>query len=365
MTAKQRRIAFITDYDARDLRTFSGVAYNMARTLERNVGEIDFVDVSIEPGRFERRRPYWQLSPRAVRRMGQIGSAAVRTGRHDLVFCPGSLPIAALDSEAPVVLWKDAAFGSLAESYFTGLSRRTRRNGDRMEQAALERASLILFASDWGAREATAAYRVHETRVHVIPWGANLDADPGPSVADRGPGNPLQLLFVGRPWGRKNGDVALGVLQALRTRGIDAELTVIGADPREVRAADGVTVHTYLDKRIAADRGVLDAAYRAADFLLFPSRHEAYGVVLCEAAAYGVPALASGVGGIPTIVIDGETGFLLPRDADAGAYTDRLVTALGGSYVDLRLAARRRFETVLNWDAAGRRVDAALAEAGL
>jgi glycosyltransferase involved in cell wall biosynthesis len=94
--------------------------------------------------------------------------------------------------------------------------------------------------------------------------------------------------------------------------------------------------------------------------LLFPSRAEAYGVVACEAAAYGVPVLGSDVGGIPTIVQNGETGYILPVDAGPEEYATRIVEALAGEYAEVRRAARRRFETTLNWDAAGRAVAAAV-----
>jgi N-acetyl-alpha-D-glucosaminyl L-malate synthase BshA len=59
---------------------------------------------------------------------------------------------------------------------------------------------------------------------------------------------------------------------------------------------------------------------RAADLFLLPSQSESFGLGALEAMACGVPVVASRVGGIPEVVVDGETGTLLPvGDVDAMA----------------------------------------------
>ena len=49
-----------------------------------------------------------------------------------------------------------------------------------------------------------------------------------------------------------------------------------------------------------------------SDVVVLPSTYDALPGVICEASAYGKPVVASGVGGIPEIIIDGETGLLIP-----------------------------------------------------
>ena len=56
---------------------------------------------------------------------------------------------------------------------------------------------------------------------------------------------------------------------------------------------------------------ILSSYYRAADIVIVPSRSESFGLVALEAAACGVPVIASSVGGLQNLVEDGKTGLLI------------------------------------------------------
>jgi glycosyltransferase involved in cell wall biosynthesis len=62
----------------------------------------------------------------------------------------------------------------------------------------------------------------------------------------------------------------------------------------------------------------------AADVLAAPSRNEGMGRVLVEAMALGLPVVGARVGGIPDVIVDGESGLLVPPD-DPGALAGALV----------------------------------------
>ncbi len=97
----------------------------------------------------------------------------------------------------------------------------------------------------------------------------------------------------------------------------------------------------------------------SANFLFLPSQADAFPQAFCEAAAFGLPAIGSTVGGIPSIVRDGETGFLRPPDAAAGKFAApiRETLAAPARYREMAREARRDHRERLNWDRFGDRLN--------
>ena len=65
---------------------------------------------------------------------------------------------------------------------------------------------------------------------------------------------------------------------------------------------------------VSPDSTLLPAAYHAASAFLLPSLHEPFGIVVLEAWSAGAPVIASPVGGLKTLIRDGETGFFAPAE---------------------------------------------------
>ena len=80
--------------------------------------------------------------------------------------------------------------------------------------------------------------------------------------------------------------------------------------------------------------------YAAADVVLVPSRSESFGLVALEAQACGTPVVAAAVGGLPYVVEDGRTGFLV-EGHDPGDHADRLLQILRDPGSSRRSATRR------------------------
>jgi glycosyltransferase involved in cell wall biosynthesis len=66
------------------------------------------------------------------------------------------------------------------------------------------------------------------------------------------------------------------------------------------------------------DRAIVQQLYAAAALFVCPSVYEPFGIINLEAMASGRPVVASAVGGIPEVVVDGETGLLVPFEAAGG-----------------------------------------------
>jgi glycosyltransferase involved in cell wall biosynthesis len=166
-----------------------------------------------------------------------------------------------------------------------------------------------------------------------VPFGANLETLPtgrevNAAIAER-PRTRCRLLWMGVDWERKRGDLVVEVAKRIEAQGIPVELTVVGCRPPGDRELpEWVNVEGFVSKRTAVGTARLTELFARSHFLVMPSLAEAYGLVYCEAAAYGVPAVAAHTGGVPTIVVDDETGVLEDPSAEADAYAGRIIALM-------------------------------------
>lgn len=278
----------------------------------------------------------------------------------DLVFSPGSEVVSHLPAGLPIAYCADATFGNLVDYYwdFTGLSAEYVRQGFAQEKAALSRALLAVYPSEWAARSAIEQHGADPARVAVIPFGANLGSDnrrAGIMAAiARRPSDTIRLLFVGRHWQRKGGDTVIATAQCLIAHGHSVTLDIVGCEPpAEHREAPWIRVHGLLQQTVPGDMVTLRQLYAQAHFLFVPSRAEAYGLTFTEANAFGVPAVATQTGGIPAVVRHGHNGLLLPLQAQPTDYADAIAGTFGdqAGYRAMCQRAFTDFEERLNWPA--------------
>jgi glycosyltransferase involved in cell wall biosynthesis len=320
---------------------------------------------------FTDRDYYRWAEPAIVQSYGRQVSHRLRSSSGDIALCvENALPIAAINSTArtaqtnqntnpkPIVLWTDAPLAALIGlyPYMSNLCNETRRNIYRWEAMAFDRCELIVFSSDWAADIARRHYPRSAHKIAVIPWGANLDRVPDRSTVhtaiEHRSHTTLELVFLGQEWERKGGVLALEIVAALRDRHLPVRLTVIGSTPTiPTDLAPHVRLCGYLNKHNTTDRDRLQQALLQSHFLLLPTRAETYGMVFCEAAAFGLPAIATQMGGIPTIIRDGVSGYTFGLEATAEEYATTIATLWHDRdrYCSLAHQARHEFETRLNW----------------
>jgi glycosyltransferase involved in cell wall biosynthesis len=207
-----------------------------------------------------------------------------------------------------------------------------------------------------------------ESKTTVIYGGADPDRFcPEPSAARAG------IVFVGRLTPHK------GVDRLIQAVPPGVELTVVGTTGHDL----GHPERDYPDRlrHLAAARNVrfvgaaaedrLPSLYRHASVFALPSVDrtcygrpvaisELLGLSVLEAMASATPVVASRVGGVPEIVVDGETGLLVPA-GDVGALHDALATVLGDDRLARRLGENGRalVREHFNWQACARRCLAA------
>lgn len=364
------RIAFVTTGDARSRATWSGIPFYMAQALERHAGSVDYLGPLSSPvARLHRLRHLVQRAalgtahpqhhrPSIARDYARIVRRRLRG--HDVVFAVSASEVLAdLETDLPIVYVSDSTVRSMVDYYpqFRAMSPAHAAQADAMERRSLERASRVMYPSDWAAASARDDYGVAPEKICLAPFGANLDAVPdADTLAAHKPKGECQLLLLGVDWTRKGGDTALQVVEELRRTGIAARLVVCGCVPPHPVDPEVVHVIPRLDKNVPAEAARLADLLLRSHFLLLPTRQECFGIVFCEAAAHGTPSLATDTGGVASAVIEGESGFLFPPDAPPAAYaaTIRSLIENRTRYENLVISSRRTHDERLNWDAWGR-----------
>jgi glycosyltransferase involved in cell wall biosynthesis len=137
----------------------------------------------------------------------------------------------------------------------------------------------------------------------------------------REPGMPPNILFVGRIEAAKGIPELLEGLGALRADGVDFTLSLAGSGPqleayRQDAASRGLGDAVF--HGMVSDPSALAELFRSADLLVLPTHVEGFPRVLYEAMTYGVPVVTTFVGGIPSVMRDGENCLEIPVKDPSG-----------------------------------------------
>lgn len=362
-------VGYITVDDPHDRRTWSGTNFFLMKALEQQCTRV----VPLGPLRpqpwlllcralnqlslvFLRKRFNYRDSFIMSRAYARVIRRRMKAQDIDLLIAPAGLgTIALLRTDLPIIYFNDRCLaGALGyHPILTDLLACSCREGLALERNALDRALLTVYSSDWAADAAKAHYPDRAHTVRTIPMGINLDQPPASPMERPFPDGPVKLLFLGVKWVEKGGPIAYETLLALKRRGIRAQLVVCGCEPPADLDDPDLVREGFLNKNIPAQQQRLTDHLRTAHLLILPTRFDASPIVTGEAAAYGLPVLATRTGGVPTLVLEGITGHLFGMEEGGEAYAERIATWLEdpAQWLAMRKAARQRFEDTLNWPA--------------
>jgi glycosyltransferase involved in cell wall biosynthesis len=293
---------------------------------------------------------HWRRSRDANRRIRAAG-------RVDGVIVTQLGDAAYLKSEAPIITIHDATFFQMMD-YYPGYPRscyakETIQGAIALDKMGLERAAHCIFSSQWAADSAHHDYGIPFSKLSVAPLGANLSKVPTReeclwSFNQRGFGA-CKFLFLGKEWYRKGGDIAIEILNELSCRGLPVELHIVGCSP-EGEVPSFVKSHGELWKRDPRQANELDSLFQSCDFFILPTRAECFGLVFCEAAAYGLPVVTLATGGVPEVVSP-DWSLALPPPPSPFACANWILENYRDREKYLRLAhsARTAYEQKLNW----------------
>lgn len=250
-----------------------------------------------------------------------------------------------------------------------------------VEKTALEMADAIIAVSQGTKEDILKLFKVSEERVHVIHNG--IDLKEFHKVKSRKvltrygiPSGQPYVLFVGRITRQKGITYLIKALSYLEEEfpvvlcASSPDTPAMAAEMKEaLDQASAHRDHIYWIQDVL-DKPSLIELYSHAGVFCCPSIYEPFGIINLEAMACEVPVVASAVGGIPEVVVEDETGFLVPVEQDEEApftpkdperFAQDLADRINQLMRDPQLrepmgqAGRRRVEEFFGWDKIAKR----------
>jgi len=204
-----------------------------------------------------------------------------------------------------------------------------------------------IIANSNGLRSLALAFDSHY-EIPIIPNGVDVSQF---VVSNRDWSSP-HILSVGRVVYQKGFDLAMCALSQLKA--LEWTWTIAGDGPQMATLkamSEEYGIHDRIHFAGWLSSEQIKEQYAAANLFLFPSRHEGMPNAVLEAMASGLPVLATKIAGNEELVVDGETGKLVPSED-----TDALREALRPLLVEAKMreqmgrAARQRVESSFSWN---------------
>jgi glycosyltransferase involved in cell wall biosynthesis len=218
-----------------------------------------------------------------------------------------------------------------------------------LERALYLRADRILVTAAHVEQTLIRTYGCDPARVATILIGANVEAAASSDdLARYGAG---RILFVGIDWERKGGPTLLAAFDKVAADFAHATLTIAGCSP--------ALSHPRARATGLLPRAEVASLFADASIFCLPSVVEPSAVASVEAMAFKLPVVATTVGGFPGMVVNGETGLLVPPN-DANALAGALANLLADPprARSMGQAGFVRGRERFTWDAVGARLHA-------
>jgi glycosyltransferase involved in cell wall biosynthesis len=369
------RLAYVTRNDSTDIHDFSGLTYYINRALNDSgiqtipIGNLKegyhYITTGVKKvlyKRFLSKEYARNLDPAILKYVSIQIDHSLSSIECDAVF--GQESNLYLRTKKPIVYWNDATFAGLYKfkpEYNTNYCDETIRNGNMVEQLILSKCRLAIFSSEWAADTALKYYDVDPVKVKVVPFGANIechrDIPEIKKILSNKNFDVCKLLFVGVEWFRKGGDAAVKIAGLLNKIGLQTELHVVGCRPPG-EMPEFVKQYGFISKKTEQGRNLLDDVYSKAHFLILPTRAECCAIVFAEASSFGLPSLATDVGGVTTAIHNGKNGQTFSPTDDPEQYCQYILYLMANrqEYERLSLSSFQEYTERLNWKTAGQKM---------
>ena len=295
--------------------------------------------------------------PSTIRQSGMTISQAINDFKPQIIFSKYSAQMYHVDHlTAPYIYMCDSTM-QWTKKYWPEFSKVGTRIMEKWERKSIEECDLLITFSHENATIINEHFGKDPAKIRVFPIPAYIPKEliPDKNEISKEISGEIKLLLVGKRYHLRGIDIGIEIVNELNRQGIKSQLTIVGITGEN---SDYVRFMGNLNKENSQQMKDYFQFFSDSDFLIHPSRFHAAGIVISEAAAFGLPTITNNVGGLATTVLDKETGIVLPESSPAKAYVSAIQSLIQDKehYRKMRIAARERFDRELNWESAGERL---------
>lgn len=365
------KVGFIGWYSPEDKKALSGTPHKMSDLLKSIGCEVTWI-------KMEKSKKYLLYQ----KMMGAIGKISTKrldcthsvigamlqsktidmsaVQQCDVLFAPFcSEALYSLRTDKPIIYLSDATFNIMVDYYFKGLSAYAIKQGNKVEQRAMDRSKAIIVSSQWAANSVINDYRQNPSKVHIVEFGANLDdKDIIEKTFDYN--GHLHMLFLGVDWKRKGGQIAVDACKWLNENGVLATLHIVGIKELDesIKELPYVDYVGFLNKNYPEQYNRLVAVIKQCHCMLLPTLAECSAIAFCESSANGLPVFSHLTGGVGNYVYNGINGYLLPLGSTGVEFGTKIKECLeSGELKKMSETAKDVYKKKLNWSVWANKVE--------
>lgn len=360
------KINYITDFPLSEVSGgWSGINFKMHEQLSRYF-EINYIG-AINPKSYIVKRVISKLK-RTIGLKGEfhffseqrlnIISKEIQTKLNstaDMNFFFGQTPWVNCQFNQKYALYMDACFPTYMEIYKDKLTFNDRDLAriSKSEEQWLSKAETIFIGSDWAWNEMQKHYDMLREKQKKTIWTGGNIAIPDEDIFD----NTKNLLFISLNFEKKGGFIAVDAFKLLKAKYPNLTLTIIGQKPPAgILAIEGINYAGFLNKNKAEHLDIFIKVLSKSFMLIHPTVMDTMGAVIIEAGYYGCPAIAPRSFGIPELIKENETGYLVNTPFKSEDFADTISKLFDNQslYLKMRKSVREHTINTLSWNAIGK-----------
>jgi len=267
----------------------------------------------------------------------------------DFDFYLGATPWVGYKPHRPYFVYLDASFITYLQLYHSvaDFSQKDIKRIIALEKAWLSNASAVFFSSEWAIGDMQRNYGLLNDNLMVAGVGANIEIP----EEDKWSGG-INFLAMVTDFERKGGRISFEAFKIVRESVPHARLVFVGVRPPEdILNSDGVDYRGFLKKNDPVEKVLLLDTYSESFANLLPTKGDLTPISISELGYFGCPSIAPSLFGIPEMIQDGKTGYLIDSPPSVANLSEAMLKLYySDDYRTIRENVREKSIENLNWD---------------